>query len=63
MAHSKPPRRRTLRRARLKAKMPPRRRRDARSTPTVGIELAVPDNEFVHNDDWLEPYEPNEEAP
>jgi len=43
--------------------MPPRRRRDARSTPTVGIELAVPDNEFVHNDDWLEPYEPNEEAP
>lgn len=60
---TKHPRRRTPRRARPKAKTIPTRRRNTRIAIATDDGLAVLDNEFSHNDDWLEPYESDEDPP
>lgn len=60
---TKHPRRRTSRRERPKTNATPTRRRDARRAIATDDGLAVLDNEFTHNDDWLEPYESEEETP
>lgn len=60
---TKHPRRRTTQRAHPKTKTTPTPRRDARVAIATDDGLAVLDNEFSHGDDWLEPYEPNEETP
>lgn len=39
------------------------RRRDARRAIATDDGLAVLDNEFSHGDEWLEPYESEEETP
>ncbi|MBI4450049.1 hypothetical protein HY634_03250 [Candidatus Uhrbacteria bacterium] len=59
---AKHPRRRVTRRERKQTTTTPKRRRAAPRTVEPDEELATLDNEFAHSDDWLEPYEPNEEA-
>lgn len=55
--------RRRSRGIRTQPKFPPQRRTSHSVVPVDHADDGNPDNEFVHDDDWLEPYERTEEAP
>lgn len=64
MAHAQRTRRRTQRYEPPKPTTSKRRRSDHRIIDVdVTDEPADPGSEFVRNDDWLEPYEPNDDSP